>query len=775
MSLRSWFRGSATVAPSSKSSSRSTTPAPNGESSQTAEERKAHDMDDALRSMGLVMNDDPEGAEALLRERGDASAFHQLGLGVSIFIRSILGFEKEVMTEASMRLIQCESASWADKVKAEKKGPAAGQLYPAGSEYALVYAGALLMNAIVGVLHESLTDAIKGFYKLRKAYAIMDSLATAEEAIVKEHATKAKSRGLASASPAIDAIPQSIEVADFGEIKAPGPNPTRRSGGDEDEDLEFVDASEALSEAQTPAGYGGHMSKTPAGSTASGATTPALEKKLADLQIPSLTPSSGPGTPPESLGPGPSAEAGIFTHPVDTFCHSANNMFYGILLLILSMVPPAFSRLLYVIGFKGDRIRGVSSLWKSTSYHNVMGAVAAMVLLGYYHGIMSFTEILPTVRDIDELADEDEVIGYPRERCANLLGTMRERYPDSGFWKLEEARVLANERRLHEAINRLRANGESKMRQVAALNAFELALYAMFSLDWPRMHAAFLRMLELNDWSHALYYYIAGCAELEIYRDAVHALARLDAAAPASDRTELETKVRKHKRGAEGLLRKAPTVAGRKRFMARQLPFEVFTIRKLAKWEARATALGIDLVDAIGASPAAEMIYLWNGGKRMPPDVVEAALLCLAWDRCTAPADQLPKIKEEVDEIGIQGLGTAALLRQVGKYEEAKEILQGLTTYDRALFKIGNREDYVLPMVSYELGVLVWTECCDAKYWPSEASEVDEHRKTKVAECTALLETVAAWESYVLDARFGMRVQTGLDSARWLKGKKGWP
>lgn len=78
-------------------------------------------------------------------------------------------------------------------------------------------------------------------------------------------------------------------------------------------------------------------------------------------------------------------------------------------------------------------------------------------------------------------------------------------------------------------------------------------------------------------------------------------------------------------------------------------------------------------------------------------------------------------------------------------------------------------------MVSYELGVLVWTECCDAKYWPSEASEVDEHRKTKVAECTALLETVAAWESYVLDARFGMRVQTGLDSARWLKGKKGWP
>ncbi|KAL8355920.1 hypothetical protein RB601_001296 [Gaeumannomyces tritici] len=768
MSLRSWFRSSA--APSSKSSSRSTTPAPNGEPSRSAEERKAHDMNDALRSMALIMNDDPEGAEALLRERGDASSFHQLGLGVSIFIRSILGFEKEVMTEASMRLIECESTSWADKVKTEKKGAMAGQLYPAGSEFALVYAGALLMNAIVGVLHESLTDAIKGFYKLRKAYAIMDSLATTEEALVREHGSKAKPTGLASAPPAGD-----VDEADSAEIKAPDPKPASRLGGEEDADLEFVDASEALSEAPTPAGYGGHMGKMLGGSPASGAATPALEKRLAELQLSSSTPSSGARTPPEPLGAGPPAEAGIFTNPVDIFCHSANNMFYGILLLILSMVPPAFSRLLYVIGFKGDRARGVSSLWKSTSYHNVMGAVAAMVLLGYYHGVMAFTEILPTERDIEELADEDEIVGYPRERCAKLLGTMRERYPDSGFWKLEEARVLANERRLSEATDMLASNSESKMRQVAALNAFELALYAMFSLDWPRMHAAFLRMIELNDWSHTIYYFIAGCAELEMYRDAVHALAKLDADAAAPERTELETKVRRHKKGAEELLRKAPTVAGRKRFMARQLPFEVFTTRKLAKWEARAAALGVDLADAIGASPAAEMIYLWNGGKRMPPDVVEAALLVLAWDRCTAPADKLSKIKEEVDEMGIQGLGTAAFLRQVGRNEEARKILQGLTTLDRALFKISNREDYVLPMVSYELGVLAWTECCEPGHWPSGADEVDEHRKTKADECLSLLETVAAWETYVLDARFGVRVQTGLDSVRWLKTNKGWP
>lgn len=97
-----------------------------------------------------------------------------------------------------------------------------------------------------------------------------------------------------------------------------------------------------------------------------------------------------------------------------------------------------------------------------------------------------------------------------------------------------------------------------------------------------------------------------------------------------------------------------------------------------------------------------------------------------------------------------------------------------LTILSRTLFKGTTRDDYTLPCAHYEMAALAWKEACDPKCWPAAADEADEYRRKKVAESQEYLDHVKTWESFVLDARIGMRVQTGADSIAWLKRKKNW-
>lgn len=687
--MRSWLKPSGSSRPASiLSSSR------NASGSQVADPRDVEisDMTDAMEAAGRILNDDIDGAEAQLRTRMDSSSFHQLGLGVAVFMRSILGFEKDIMAEAASRLAECESRAWSDMKKAQKQAESGGgggwfrgggltsgaanvsgkgcDIYPPGTEFQLLNAEAQLMGAVISVMHESLTEGIKGFYKLRKAFVALDAIMEAEGKALGEHQTN-------GAAKPLDALDKEIAVG-------------QQDDTDSDSDLDFVDAPEDKEQAQTPATTNGSVVKT--NGIAAGSD---LEKQLDDLSLGAASaPSTGSETPASQKGSkgalgSPPRHAAVsgpdsssFTNPVDAFVHSGANMCFGVLLLLISMVPPAFSRLLYIIGFKGDRERGVAMLWQSTKFNNVNGGVAGLMLLGYYNGLLAFADILPAEADVKELAAKDEIVGYPKEECIALLGRMRAQYPDSRMWKVEEARVLANARRLAEAMKLLEANTDSKMRQVTALNTFELSANALFMMRWETMRSGFLRCIELNDWSHSLYYYFVGTAELEMYRDCAERLGT-GGGADDKERATLEADLRRHKRAAEEYFRKAPAVAGRKKFLARQMPFEVFALRKVAKWEARAKEWGCDLADAVGVSPGQEMTYLWTGSSRMAPETLEAALGCLRWERCTAPPARVDELRAAPDEAAIKANAEAALLRNLGRYEEARERLEPLVDQDR--------------------------------------------------------------------------------------------
>jgi len=248
--------------------------------------------------------------------------------------------------------------------------------------------------------------------------------------------------------------------------------------------------------------------------------------------------------------------------------------------------------------------------------------------------------------------------------------------------------------------------------------------------------------ITLNNWSHALYYYIAGACHVELYRIAKFSK---DASAAAT-----------HAAKAEELLKLVPKHTGKKRFMSKQLPFDVFASRKIEKWQLRADSWGYSFVDAVGVSPVEEMILFWNGYKRMRRRHFEKSLERLAW---SDGGDNPTWGKEDVDERALLALLRASTLRSLKRFDEARRILrEQVLCHDWATYKaVGPKADaWPCPVAHYEMAVISWMEFV-------EGGETD---RGKLAECKEWIDKVAAWEGYDLDARFGVRVTTAKETMK---------
>lgn len=615
------------------------------------------------------------------------------------------------------------------------------------------------MGAVVGVLNESLTESIKGFYKLRKAYITLDGIIEAEIRYMRARSglgnnTPAKrsfdSLRSNSSAASLSGMPggfddakkskktvQVLKIQDHEKSKANSSQSLdaivakekvrlHDSGDDEDDD-EFYDAGE-ITNAPLPEVYTGH-----------------IELHGASGKLVQLSLSSDDSHEPKTFHPSKilsaqaevldhNTDSDIFANPIDIFIHTGANLCFGMMLILISMIPPAFSRLLSIVGFRGDRERGLRLLWQASKFHNVNGAMSGLMLLGYYNTIIGFSDIIPD----PDLSPHGDVGGYPKKRCEALLAEMRNRHPKSCLWILEEARMHAANRDLSAAMALLSRPTKSPLKQVEALDMFEKSLNAMYMHDYDLCSTSFLDCIAINNWSHALYYYIAGAAHVEQYR---------------SLKTKSPESAAIHAKKAIGFLKEAPKHSGKKKFMARQLPFDSFVVRKMNKWEQRAHERNIELIDAIGVSPIEEMIYLWNGHKRMNPSQLEASLGALAWSE-SSPA----WARETPDEQGIHSLVRAVIFRNLNQWDKATEFLKkGILSIDKTELKGGFKDDWIAPAANYEMGVICWMR--------RKASGIDQER-TWVKECETWVETAAKWESYELDARIGVKIATAQDTLK---------
>ena len=601
------------------------------------------------------------------------------------------------------------------------------------------------MSAIVGVLNESLTEAIKSFYKLRKAFITLESVMDAE----KKYVGKQSSSTLNSA----DSAPPSRPISRSSVHSTPL-NPEAQStaastqslntgrkaesketkGGDEDDEFDFVDADEDHEGAETPIEYMGHIAvPLEKGESA------AVDNSERQVDITSSSASDLPSNPqPDSSLPSivsdfeklthsstvqEGQDISIFgDHPIDIFIISGSNFCFGILLLMISLVPPAFSTLLKIVGFKGDRERGIQMLWQASKFHNIHGAMAGLVLFGYYQ-VVSFCDIIRRE-------------AYPKEKCRALLADMRIRYPNSALWSLEEARSISSDKELERAVEFISSMPVSKLKQLEALRWFETSLMKMYLHDYEGTSAGFLKCVSLNSWSHGLYYYICGAAHVELYR---------------RNKTVDPEAAAKQKEKAVAFFMKVAPNTGKKRFMQRQLPFDIFINRKIQKWEARAKEWDCDLIDAVGVSPLEEMIYFWSGAKKMRNDHLQKSLDNLAWSE----SKENPYWeKEDLDEKSILILLRAAALRNMGDTVQAKQILQSdIIAHDRALFKGPMKDSWTAPVARYEMAASIWKEADrDAK---------PEAHLDMLQECKAYVEEASNWEKYDLDTRYAKCIFRG--------------
>nr|OQO22520.1 hypothetical protein B0A51_11060 [Rachicladosporium sp. CCFEE 5018] len=671
-------------------------------------------LQQALAAAAHIMNDDVDLAETELRK--GTSPFHKLGIATTFFLRATLGFEKEVIEAASQRLAEAEESALEHQRRALRDPGTAhrSSIYPVGAEYALCHAETQLMSAVVAVLNESLTESLRGFYKLRKAFGTLWEISEAERIYLEK---RGLNRGSVAESK-VSLAGSTVAASESSGVQTPRSKRDSDSE-DEDEDLEFVDADEGVDDLPTPtAAYQGHLDDLKLNGLS-----------LSDSDTKQQPPSQSNGIPSK-----PAASSAlddldfntVTSDPIDLFIHSGTALCFGLLQLLLSMVPPTFAKLLSLFSFRGNRANGMRLLWSATRFKtNINGAMASLITLGFHNGAIAFCDILSS----DAL---------PEERLRVLLKEMRTLYPKSKLWLLEEARVLSRDHELEKAIAITEGGEPSPLKQVEALRVFERSLNFMYLHRYEDCAKSFLHCIELNNWSHALYYYIAASCYVGLYR-----LAKAAGDAKEAKRCEEE---------AERLFKIVPAHIGKKRFMARQLPFDTFVARKLEKITARAATLSCSYIDAIGVSPLEEMIYFWSGYKRMPASQLEISLERLAFSTARPTWSQ-----EQKDEKAIHSLLQATAYRFLGRVPEAIATLKAgaLAQPMAALRTCPFPDTWTVPVGHYEMAVCLW-----------EAAGGEGGDREGLRKCGEELAKCEKSEGYDLDARVGLKVTTARETLR---------
>lgn len=594
---------------------------------------QALQLEKALKAMDYVLDDRANEAYDLLNDH-DTVAISQLAYGVCLFLEATLGFEQDTMKKASEILSKAESLSLKEKSFAEKNQIKSSQIYPPGTEFAVAYAESNLLNALLMLLSENFMEGAKALLKLRRAYQTLDS--------IKKNLDFDSNSPSASLADLSSYSSFQVEHNDASFVDLP-----LTMTDQEVKDQKIIDDLDRVYHMRLSRINGSHIGNPPVSESLQSELGGDSNNNLNDKDVLKL------GNPSISS--------------VDEYIHSGVNLCFGILQVVLSLIPPAIGKVLSVVGFKGSREVGLKMVWNAAMERNIHGGIGLLALLVFYDGPFQFTDVdfdIPSSSELNksnsslmrenddklkkiktnsssfsrkEIVEEKiqlermasmnhgETLLHPGEKLVKVLLHARALFPHSNLWLLQESRMLASRGKLNEAVKLMDTAKPSQMKQVDALLGFDRCMILVFLHDFDRAGQDFLDLMKVNSYSHALYTWFAAACYLEAYRMCKTGLIPKDSDVDPK-------KVDSYASLADRYLHEAPKLIGKKKFLSKIPPFEKFIGRKYKELEeAQRRNPKIPFIDCIQTSLVHELAYFWNGYNRMSQEHLELSIKLLGY------------------------------------------------------------------------------------------------------------------------------------------------
>ncbi|KAI8989806.1 outer membrane protein Iml2/Tetratricopeptide repeat protein 39 [Trametes punicea] len=347
---------------------------------------------------------------------------------------------------------------------------------------------------------------------------------------------------------------------------------------------------------------------------------------------------------------------------VDELVLSGAAFGYGLFNLVFSLLPAKIRGVVGFLGFHHDRKLALKALAVSAAKSDVHAVFAGLALITY-HGVVLLLS--------GYQADEAHIVKQYRA----VVDKLESRYPTGSLWILNRAKILRMCYDPDGAIKVLQDGLEPghphTFAQADGLLIFELAWTLLSQRRYQDAADAFIRMTQINSWSHATYFFIAAGCHISL--------------------GNFEK--------AQEFLDRIPELIEKRKIGGKDLPTEVFIKKKLAFYKEKQLALTgseANYAHAAKISPAEELGIFWNTHARItretaiahlkdwatclnPPPAIETALL-----EEHVPASSLSPISpsspekppaDTTDELAIRSLLLGIVHRTAGDYAGSRAFL----------------------------------------------------------------------------------------------------